>query len=172
MENIRITSGIYRGRTISSPNSKLTHPMGSREKIALFNMISEKIPNAVVLDAYAGSRALGIEAISRGAKEVIFVEKSPKIAQTIRENLNKLALKAEILTQDVKKLKTNHRFDIILTDPPYDNFDQNAISNLTEYLKDGGILVLSHPSSAPVINGLNLTKTHQYSKANITIYQK
>ena len=87
MENIKITSGKYRGRTIKSPNSKLTHPMGAREKLAMFNMISEYLSGAVVLDVYAGSGALGIEALSRGASYAMFVEKNPQIAQVIRRNL-------------------------------------------------------------------------------------
>ncbi|MBR0467972.1 RsmD family RNA methyltransferase, partial [Candidatus Saccharibacteria bacterium] len=63
MSNIKITSVKFRGRTIKSPDSKATHPMGAREKLALFNMIADYLPGANVLDAYAGSGALGIEAL-------------------------------------------------------------------------------------------------------------
>ena len=89
MENIKITSGKYRGRTIKSPNSKLTHPMGAREKLAMFNMISEYLSGAVVLDVYAGSGALGIEALSRGASYAMFVEKNPRTAGIIRMGCKK-----------------------------------------------------------------------------------
>ena len=83
MDNIKITSGKFRGRVIKSPNSRLTHPMGAREKLALFNMINDFLPGAQVLDAFAGSGALGIEAISRGAKSAAFIEKNAKFAQNL-----------------------------------------------------------------------------------------
>ena len=70
MNEVRITSGSYKGRRVATPGGK-THPMGNREKIALFNMVSEYLPGSRVLDAYAGSGALGIEALSRGAAEVV-----------------------------------------------------------------------------------------------------
>ena len=173
MDNIRITSGIFRGRSIASPKSNLTHPMGSREKLALFNLISDFLAEATVLDAYAGSGALGIEALSRGAKTVDFIEKTSKIAQTITNNLNSLNINnARVINIDVDKFDTTKQYDIILADPPYDNFRLNSIIRLTKYLKNGGILVLSHPSSAPDIPDLKLTKTRKYATANITIYQK
>ena len=92
MEKIRITSGSLRGRTIRSPRSSLTHPMGAREKLALFNMIGAELPGAVVLDAFAGSGALGIEALSRGAHLVTFIEKDLKIAENLIENLKTVGI--------------------------------------------------------------------------------
>ncbi len=174
MDTIRITSGEFRGREIKSPRSSLTHPMGAREKIALFNMVSESISGALVLDAFAGSGALGIEALSRGAKEVVFVDKSPKISRVIKENLEALRLtsKSEVLTLDVSKYETNRLFDLIIADPPYDDFKIEKIFCLTSYLKDGATLVLSHPGIAPEISGLKLTKSHKYAAATISIYLK
>ena len=102
MDNIKITSGKYRGRSIKSPNSRLTHPMGAREKLALFNMISEYLPGAIVLDAYAGSGALGIEALSRGANYVMFIEKNPHIAGVIRKNLAELGLAKQASVSEVR----------------------------------------------------------------------
>ena len=172
MENIRITSGKYRGQSIESPKSTLTHPMGSREKLALFNMIVESIPGANVLDAFAGSGALGIEAFSRGAKNVDFIEKSPRIAKVTQRNCQKLNLETSIFVADINNWETDNKYDVIIADPPYNHFDSTAIINLTKYLKNGGKLVLSHPSPAPVISTLNLLKTKKYAKANISIYQK
>jgi 16S rRNA (guanine(966)-N(2))-methyltransferase RsmD len=174
MENIKITSGKFRGRTIKSPNSKLTHPMGAREKLALFNMISEYLPGAVVLDAYAGSGALGIEALSRGASYAMFVEKNPRIAGIIRKNLAELGLtgQASVSEWDVKNFLPPRDFDVILVDPPYDNFDVRGVENLAKFLKKTGVLVLSHPGEAPEISGLKLNKTHKYAAARISIYTK
>lgn len=174
MENIKITSGKFRGRTIKSPNSKLTHPMGAREKLALFNMIADYLPGAVVLDAYAGSGALGIEALSRGAKYAVFVEKNPRIAQAIRTNLAELGLTetAEVYDKDAGSFLPADEFDIILADPPYDNFDTHGVENLAKSLKETGVLVLSHPGEAPEISGLKLNKTRKYAAARISIYTK
>ena len=174
MDNIRITSGEFRGRAIKSPKSSFTHPMGSREKIALFNMISSYLPEARVLDAFAGSGALGIEALSRGASEVVFIEKNIKVAHVIKENLKNLELdpKSEVLVSDVSKYTADEEFDLIIADPPYDSFNVEEIIYLTKYLKDDGVLVLSHPNTAPVISSLELTKSHKYAAANLSIYRK
>ena len=148
--------------------------MGAREKLALFNMISEYLPGAIVLDAYAGSGALGIEALSRGAKYAVFVEKNPRIAQAIRKNLAELGLAetAEVYDKDARSFSPADEFDIILADPPYDNFDTRGVENLVKSLKETGVLVLSHPGEAPEIKGLNLNKTRKYAAARISIYTK
>ena len=174
MENIKITSGKYRGRTIKSPNSKLTHPMGAREKLAMFNMISEYLSGAVVLDVYAGSGALGIEALSRGASYAMFVEKNPRTAGIIRKNLVELGLtgQASVSEWDTKNFLPPRDFDVILVDPPYDNFDVRGVENLARFLKKTGVLVLSHPGEAPDISGLKLNKTRKYAAARISIYTK
>lgn len=174
MENIRITSGELRGRLIKSPKSSLTHPMGAREKLALFNMITDFLPNARVLDAFSGSGALGIEAISRGAKEVAFIEKDKKASQVIRENLKALNLSENtiVFTMDVRNFTTNDLFNIVIADPPYDNFNVDNILYLTRFIKDGGVLVLSHPGDAPVISGLYLTTSRKYAGATLSIYRK
>lgn len=172
MDNIRITSGNLRGRTLHSPKSDSTHPMGSREKIALFNMISDYLPGAKVLDAFAGSGALGIEALSRGAERAFFVEKSPKVAHTLVENLKSLNLTgaSEIFVGEVKKYVAIDKFDVIIADPPYDKFELDDILYLTQFLKQGGILVLSHPEDAPKIPGLRLEKSKKYAGAHLSIF--
>ena len=175
---MRVISGIFKNKEIKSPESGLTHPMGSREKLALFNMISPYIKDSVALDAYAGSGALGIEMLSRGAKKVVFLEKSGKIAKIIRDNLSTLLLpegtSAEIITSETSKFASPERFDVILADPPYDDFKPLEVANLTKFLKNGGIFVLSSPKTAeiPVFDGLELTKTHTYAAASISIYTK
>ena len=169
---IRITSGKYRGRNIESPNSKLTHPMGSREKLALFNMIAGELDEARVFDAYAGSGALGIEALSRGAKDVVFVEKNAKICKIIRENLAKLGLSAEVICSNVVDFTTPNLFDVIIADPPYDKFNLEDVNSLVRFLKQGGILVLSHPSEAPDIPEMTLNNSKKYAGAHISVYVK
>ena len=170
MEKVSIISGKYKGRKIATPGG-FTHPMGSREKLALFNMVS--VEGLSVLDAFAGSGALGIEALSRGASEVVFVEKNAKACKTISENLESLGvndgfkvIKSSVLGVDLPE------FDVILADPPYDSFDLTEIESLTKSIKDGGILVLSHPDEAPELQELKLLKTHQYAAAHLSVYIK
>ena len=196
MARIKITSGIYRGQSIKSPDSKKTHPMGSREKIALFNMLSDYLPDARVLDAYAGSGALGIEAISRGADEVLFVDESHTAMRTIVMNCMSLGLEDEQvafyrgkasafyekiiqgngIALDAQMAMAAETFpkevDVIIADPPYDDFEVEDIENLTEYLADDGVLALSHPGEAPELDGLTLEKSHQYAGATISVYTK
>ena len=170
--------------------------MGSREKIALFNMLNDYLPGAKVLDAYAGSGALGIEALSRGADEVLFVEEGHIAMRTIVMNCMSLGIEEEqvafyrgAVSAFYEKFIQNkgvaldprmamametfpEEVDVIIADPPYDDFKVEDIENLTEYLADEGVLALSHPGEAPDLPGLTLEKSHQYAGATISIYAK
>lgn len=153
--DLRVLAGKYKGRKILSPRSEYTHPMGAREKNALFNMVQPYLDNARVLDLFAGSGALGIEALSRGANTVVFVEKNPQIAAIIRKNLANLGQNypqsatqgpqqplattdqaygcmAKVLAEDALKFAHTSsyaaQFDLILVDPPYDGF--TALSSI------------------------------------------
>lgn len=172
MDTVIITAGEYKGRKISTPGGD-THPMGSRERLALFNMLTGEIENASILDAFAGSGALGIEALSRGAKEVFFVEKNSKACDVIRKNLESLGIKEnfKVIKSSISEADLGE-FDIVLADPPYDNFDSKEVDSLTKYIKHGGTLVLSHPDEAPELRGFTLLKTHQYAAAHLSIYYK
>ena len=174
---MNVISGLFKGKVLKSPLDSKTHPMGSREKLALFNMILSYLPSSVVLDAFAGSGALGIESLSHGAKKVVFLEKSPKIAKTIKENLKSLPsgnYETEVVVSSVSNFVSGELFDIILADPPYDAFDASEVANLTKYLKTGGIFVLSSPKFEPIpdFSGLNLEKSHTYAAASISLYKK
>ena len=171
--SVKITSGKYRGQEILTPGSG-THPMGAREKLALFNILALDLPGAKVLDAFAGSGALGIEALSRGAESATFVEKSSVAARIIKKNLDKLNLngQAEVVISGVEKYFNNKYFDIILADPPYDNFDVAKVQHLIELLSTDGILVLSHPGEAPTFDGATLQKTSADAGAKISIYHR
>ena len=170
--SVKITSGKFRGRSIKTPGSSLTHPMGNREKLALFNMISDYLPGCKVLDAFAGSGALGIEAISRGASEVVFIEKNAKACKIIQENLKDLGIKADIFMSDVLNLVAKDTFDIILADPPYDRFDIESVQYLSKFVNGGGVLVLSHPDEAPELPDFSLIKSKKYAAAHLSVYAK
>ena len=171
MNSIRITSGILRGRKISTPGDS-THPMGERERLALFNMISSSIPGADILDAFSGSGSLGIEALSRGASSVVFIERNPKACSIIRKNLQELGLNADVIQKKVTSFDSDVLFDLILADPPYNAFDPKEVEYLSHFLRVGGILVLSHPDKNVTLSNLELIKTRKYAGAFLSIFHK
>ncbi len=174
IHKVRISGGELRGRVIATPGGG-THPMGERERLALFNMIREDIPGATVLDVFAGSGALGIEALSRGASSACFVDNSSSAINTIKQNLTMLdALpKSKIIKGRIPDVIPSLSVcDIILADPPYDQFVATDIISLVSLLRDGGVLVLSHPGDAPDLSGAELVKSRKYAGATISIYRK
>ncbi len=172
---MQIVSGIYKNRKLKSPLGDKTHPMGSREKMALFNILYPYIENSVVLDAFAGSGALGLEAISRGANKVIFIENDKKAVNIIKDNLSLLGReaisKAMIVAKSIENYKDEpEKYDIIIADPPYDHFEISQIKTLLQFLKKDGILALSHPGEAPDLPNLTLQKSRKYAAATISFY--
>ncbi len=175
-----VTSGKYRHQRLLSPASSKTHPMGAREKLALFNMIS--VRGTKIADIYAGSGALGIEALSRGAQAVVFVEKDPKVAATIRDNLRRLPdydqLQTQVLCESAAKFtqraEFHQYFDMIFADPPYDKINVAEIAQLAELLTVNGQLILSSPATemAPDLAGFALHDTRTYAGARLSFYGK
>lgn len=167
---IRIISGKLGGRLIDTPKTDKTHPMGDRERSAIFNRLRGEIADKVILDAFAGSGAIGLEALSLGAAEVDFLENNRKAAKTIHDNIAKFKL------EDKAKLvrKIRDEYDIIFADPPYDDPQYAYIEEILKSLKHGGIFVLSHPESpAPwEFRGLSLFSDKSYAAAHIKMYQK
>lgn len=191
---IRITSGKFRGRVLRSPDSVGTHPMGAREKLALFNMVN--VEGARVLDAYAGSGALGIEALSRGASEVVFVESNRRVARVVQENIDNIGvldtLESSSVPEGLDTTKSVARvfaekvgsfagrsefegyFEIILADPPYAKIQLAELNALPSLLADGGVLALSSPAEMPIIelDGMRVSSTHTYARARLAIYRR
>lgn len=167
---IRIISGKFGGRLIDTPKTDKTHPMGDRERSAIFNRLRDEIVGKVVLDAFAGSGAIGLEALSIGAEEVDFLENNRKAAQTIHDNIAKFKLEEK--AKLVRKLRDE--YDIVFADPPYDNPQYEYIEEIIKHLKHGGILVLSHPETpAPYeFRGLSMFSDKSYAAAHIKMYQK
>lgn len=173
---LRVGSGKYRGRKLKSPDTTATHPMGAREKLALFNMVN--VEGAKVLDAYAGSGALGIEALSRGAEEAVFVESSTKVARTVRENLAAVSTEGAVYVEKVEKFaeraEYQEYFDVIFADPPYDRVEVKELGKLVELMREDGVLALSSPAEMREIElpGLRISSTHTYARARVTVYRK
>jgi 16S rRNA (guanine966-N2)-methyltransferase len=122
---VRIVAGRFGGRRLKAPKGEATRPTADRVKEALFSVLGP-LDGAVVADVFAGTGALGIEALSRGATRAVFIEKSPKALEALRENLTMLALaepEATVVTtaaeRSTKRLTELGPFDLVLLDPPY-----------------------------------------------------
>ena len=149
---MRVISGSARGKKLLSQEGLNTRPTLDRVKEALFNIIQFKVADARVLDLFAGSGALGIEALSRGAKEAVFCDNNKDAFQIITKNVKntKVENKSIILKKDYdlaleKLYKGKNKFDIIFLDPPYKtDFALKSIKKITDYklLTEEGIIIL------------------------------
>src|SRR6188508_680294 len=159
---MRIISGTHRGRRIAAPKGLATRPTGDRVREAAFNLIGP-VGDAVVLDLFAGSGALGLEALSRGAARCTFVESDRGACRTIDANLDKLRLTgARVLCQDVRRFIAVERgaYDLILVDPPYELVESLAVplsTHLPRLLAADGLVVLETSArQQPELDGLAL----------------
>ena len=119
---MRIIAGRWRGRVIDAPPGQATRPTADRLRETLFSMLASRLgsfEDLRVADLFAGSGALGLEALSRGAASATFVEKDPKAAAVIRANAEKLATSAQVLSSSALALPRAEPFDLIFADPPY-----------------------------------------------------
>lgn len=140
---MRVIAGKARRTQLKTIEGFETRPTTDRIKETLFNMISHRLADSNFLDLFAGSGGIGIEALSRGASEAVFVEMNPKAVACIRENLKntKLTDQAEVLQTDVlsalRRLEGRQKFDYVFMDPPYDHLLEKDV--LT-YLAESNIL--------------------------------
>ncbi|MDH7576823.1 MAG: 16S rRNA (guanine(966)-N(2))-methyltransferase RsmD [Bacillota bacterium] len=126
MSGPRVISGIAKGKRLKTRKAKNLRPATDYVKEALFNIIATRVPESIFLDLFAGTGSIGIEALSRGAQKIIFVEKNPQNAALIEENLKITGFlnQAQIYRCDVTKAlallkKGGYRFDLIFVDPPF-----------------------------------------------------
>ena len=173
--NVKITSGLFRGRELKAPQNGVTHPMGSREKLALFNSLSDKIKDKIILDVFAGTGALGLEALSRGASHVTFIEADKKAAEILKQNAIVLGVFEQVRIYNTKaeKIDFDSPFDIVIADPPYEYFHDLPLSVLDRLAKTSReYFVLSHPSDFdPHAIDAELLSTKAYAGSRITIFR-
>lgn len=151
---MRIIAGIYRGRVLRSPPDGKTRPTSDRLRETLFNVLAPQIDDETrFLDLCAGTGAIGIEALSRGAAFVTFVDVSKRACALIEENLDKLAVpesQTDVLNLDAENFTSREHktgWDIVFFDPPYDfNYAlvMHDFGTKSDLLRDGGILVVEH----------------------------
>ena len=151
---MKIGSGRFRGRSIQVPKGLRTRPTSGRLKKALFDIIAADLPGAVVLDLYAGAGALGLEAISRGASRVVFVERRKSAVAAIESNLEKLGVadQAEVFQGEATKALhhlplRDESVHVVLIDPPYDAGVYEAVmSRIDEasIVVPDGLVIIEH----------------------------
>jgi 16S rRNA (guanine966-N2)-methyltransferase len=152
--------------------------MSERARGALFNIIAEELPGANVLDAFAGSGSLGLEAMSRGAESVVFVEKDRIAAKIIQNNIDLLRIdQAKVVKSTLSNwLDTTQSsgFDIIFADPPYHDPQFSTVTRLFGLLKPGALMVLSHPGKGevPSKTGVVVVDNRSYGNLNLAFYRR
>jgi 16S rRNA (guanine966-N2)-methyltransferase len=171
---VRIIAGSRKGHRIEAPPGRATRPTGDRVREAAFNLIGP-VDGASVLDLYAGSGALGIEALSRGAEAAVFVESDSAACRAIDRNLEKLRLTgARVVCRDVLRfLPTERRqYDLVLLDPPYEMTDYSVLARyLPAVLAENGLLVLESDARHEPELPLELRTSRRYGSARLTLFE-
>jgi 16S rRNA (guanine(966)-N(2))-methyltransferase RsmD len=179
---MRVITGKARGVALKTPDGMLTRPTADRVKEALFSIIHFDVPGAKVLDLFAGTGQLGIEALSRDAASAVFVDEREDACKLIKENLKrtKLEAQAKVVRSDYLSFlkQCRDKFDIILLDPPYaEIFLENSLKQITEIdiLQSGGIIVAERPMGKELpwdFPGYSRSKDYKYGKTLLTLYRK
>ena len=149
---MRIISGKFKGRIITSPNSKYIRPMTDRVRVTLFDILSNKIDfkSSKVLDIYSGSGSIGLECLSRGADEIHFVERNFAIYKNLVKNIESLGveIQCKIYKMEVLKfsrMEEHKKYDLIFADPPFfkdDIYDVSDNLQTNNFLVEGGLIII------------------------------
>ena len=173
---MRIIAGTHRGSRISAPKGLDTRPTGDRVREAAFNLIGP-VEGATVLDLFAGSGAMGLEALSRGAEKVTFVESERLACRTISENLEKLRLTgARVVCQDaVWTLRQETRtYELVLVDAPYEawaDLEPKLAEHLPRVLAPHGLLVVETGARTEPTLPLPRRTSRRYGSARLTLFE-
>jgi 16S rRNA (guanine966-N2)-methyltransferase len=189
---MRITGGTFRSRAIRAPHGQATRPTSDRVREALFDILASAgaIEGARVLDLYAGTGALALEALSRGAACAALVESSREAVAAIRANVDALGVgdRVRLVAADVRAIATADRrlaaagpFDLVLADPPWDlvasGVAPRAIADLVQrgagVIAPAALVVLEHASRSPPpeVDGLTRTDTRRYGDTALSFYK-
>ena len=175
---MRIVAGTRKGHRIAAPKGVVTRPTGDRVREAAFSLIGP-VEDATVLDLFAGSGAMGLEALSRGAARCIFVERDRAACRVIQTNLEKLRLTgAVVVNRDVvaalrEERARGRRHDLALVDPPYDEWVTYAAplaELLPDVLEEDGVAVIETSARVEPDLPLDLVTSRRYGSARITVF--
>jgi 16S rRNA (guanine966-N2)-methyltransferase len=171
---MRVVAGEFKGRRLRAPRGMRTRPTADRVREALFSMLGD-LSGARALDLYAGSGALGIEALSRGAASALFVERDPRAAGAIEHNLRSLGLDQPVRRQDALRFLAREEgtFDLVFCDPPYDSVPRVAgplAERLPALLATGARIVTESDKRSPLELPFRLLAERTYGDTRIAIH--
>jgi 16S rRNA (guanine(966)-N(2))-methyltransferase RsmD len=180
---MRVIAGSHRGRRLSGPRGGSLRPTSDKVREALFSILGTRIPGSRFLDLYAGTGAVGIEALSRGAQRVTFVESDPRAVQLMRKNLMACGFhhQAEVRVSPAQTFLQqpawwNGRYDVVFADPPY--ADREAVDLVLsswrlDLLAPEGIMVIEQDArdEAPSTDGAHLRRRYDYGDTTLLVYE-
>jgi 16S rRNA (guanine966-N2)-methyltransferase len=176
---VRIIAGSHKGHRLVAPKGADTRPTGDRVREAAFNLIGP-VDGAGVLDLFAGSGAMGLEALSRGAERVVFVESDREAVRAIEANLDKLGFRGVVSRSDAvralgQEAAAGRRYDLVLVDPPYGML-ADLMPRLQRHLPavlapDGLLVVESGARDEPLLEGLAVRTSRRYGSARLTLFE-
>jgi 16S rRNA (guanine(966)-N(2))-methyltransferase RsmD len=181
---MRVIAGAKRGLRLTSVSSSQVRPTTDRTKKVIFDVLGDSIRSTVILDAFAGCGSLGIEALSRGAGQAVFIENDRRALSVLKKNLEKADLlsEARIFTTAVTEAlrilaESTSKFDFIFADPPYhQSLAQTTISDIERYglLEQGGWLILEHETRQCLdlsATDLSLLKQKKHGETSVSFYR-
>ncbi|MFZ2198931.1 MAG: 16S rRNA (guanine(966)-N(2))-methyltransferase RsmD [Thermodesulfovibrionales bacterium] len=189
---VRISSGRLKGRKVATSKKIFAttdkdelRPTSSKVRESIFNIFQTEIDHSLFLDLYAGTGAVGLEALSRGAGKVFFVENNQVRAKAVMDYIHKLGLddRASVYQEEAeaflkRAVRTGLKFDIIFADPPYMSGEiDKVLPNIGEYniLKEDGCILVEHSSKTALsenIQNIKLVKNYKYGDTMLTLYRK
>lgn len=176
---MRVIAGVARGHPLAAPRDRATRPITDRVKETLFAILGERVVDATVLDLYAGSGAIGIEALSRGAMHATFVDTARPALATIRANLERtrLTAAASVIAADARRFLESPKagpFELVFLDPPYDERDIVApLRGVVPRLAPGAIVAIKHfwRTEVPEVAGLELRRQRRFGETMLTFLE-
>ena len=176
---MRVIAGVARGVPLVAPRDRGTRPITDRVKETLFGILGDRVPGARVLDLYAGSGAIGIEALSRGAAHATFVERAPSALAAVRANLERTRL-GELARVDPREVErflsdaTNDASDLVFLDPPYELRAIVApLRAVVPHLAPGAMIVVKHfwRTEPPEVAGLEAVRQRRFGETMLTFWE-
>lgn len=176
---MRVITGSARGRRLISPEGYEVRPTTDKVKESIFNIIQFQLEDATVLDLFAGSGQLGIEALSRGAAKAVFVDSSKKSLEVVKKNIELCRFQSESIAHlgdSIAFLKSCRQiFDIVFLDPPYHkNLCISALENLEDCVNEDSIIICETQNDEELpetIGNLQIARVYDYSSIKLTVYR-
>jgi 16S rRNA (guanine966-N2)-methyltransferase len=180
---MRITGGEFCGRPVRVPPGDRVRPTQDRVRSALFSILAELVPGARVLDLFAGSGAVGIEAVSRGAAEAVWVEADRRHAELLRANVQTFQAAGQVVCDEtlrwLRRAPADRAFDLVFADPPYEWAREHGFGVIAELLRTralvraGGVLVTEQPADldAVVLPEWELLRDRSYGQTRLAVYR-